>query len=339
MKLAGRIGRMGGLAVALGAGAWLCSLPLSAPASADSSGMGIATFGGLDPASLVGLTGSDPSGLNIDVSYNGMDLFHMGDATAHTGTGDFAIAYGDGASAEAGYGTTASGLSLVGQHDSAFADGAGSTAIAGGGDYDSATASNGATADSGFFVEPGVSGTGGSDDIASASGAGSMADAAGQMFNTATASGGGTADSGFIDHPGVGVSQGGTGDSAIASGAGSTAAAGFGNGDSASVSGTGDSAIAGFGNNDIAQVLGDHSGAFAGGIFGGPEGSNDFAASFGNLLQTLAVGSNNVVEIGTPFGSFDPIDVTAGATPPVDDLGLTDVLSGATSWVDGLLGL
>jgi hypothetical protein len=300
--------------------------------------MGIATLGGLDPASLVGLSGSDPSGLNIDVSYNGMDLFHMGDATAHTGTNDFAIAYGDGATADAGYGSTASGLSLVGQHDSAFADGAGSTAIAGGGDYDSATASNGATADSGFVTEPGVSATGGSDDIATATGAGSTADAVGQLYNTATASGGGTADSGFIYNPNGTLSLGGIGDSASASGVGSTAAAGVGNSDAASVSGTGDSAIAGFGNNDIAQVLGDHSSAFAGGIYGGPEGSNDFAASFGNFLQTLAVGSNNIVEIGTPFGSFDPVELTAGATP-VDDLGLTDVLSGATGWLDGLLGL
>ena len=82
--------------------------------------------------------------LNIDISYNGMDLFHMGDATANSGTGDLAIAYGDGATADAGYGSTSTGLSLVGQHDSAFADGGGSTAISGAGDYDSATASNGA---------------------------------------------------------------------------------------------------------------------------------------------------------------------------------------------------
>jgi hypothetical protein len=125
----------------------------------------------------------EPS-LNIDVSYNGMDLLHMGDATANSGTGDLAIAYGDGATADAGYGSTSSGLSLVGQHDSAFADGSGSTAISGAGDYDSATASNGAIAYSGLFIGNGVQATGGSDDIASASGAGSTALAGG--FNSVT---------------------------------------------------------------------------------------------------------------------------------------------------------
>lgn len=116
--------------------------------------------------------------LNVDISYNGQDLFHMGHATAHSGTNNLAIASGDGSTADAGYGETTGGLSLVGQHDSAFAYGADSTAIAGGGDSDSATATDGGTAYSGLFEAAGVSSTG-------ATGA------------TATASDGATADSGF----------------------------------------------------------------------------------------------------------------------------------------------
>jgi hypothetical protein len=46
-----------------------------------------------------------PSGLDIDVSYNGMDLFHMGDATANSGTGDLAIAFGTDAIANAATGS------------------------------------------------------------------------------------------------------------------------------------------------------------------------------------------------------------------------------------------
>jgi hypothetical protein len=301
------IGRVGGLAVGLAAGAWLASVPWMATADSGSSGLDI---GPLDAASaLPSVPGaeSDPSGLNIDISYNGGDVFQMGDATAHSGTGDLAIAYGDGATADAGYGSTPSGLSLVAQHDTAFADGAGSTAIAGGGDYDSATASNGGTADSGFFDTSGVSSTGGTYDTASADGAGSTADAAGQSFNTATASGGGTADSGFMVSPGH-VSAGGIGDSANANGTGSVADAGF-------------------GENDTAYVLGDHSTALAGGA-GGTEVpyDNDLAAAFGNDLLANATGANNLFVI-EPMSFGD----AAAALTPSDDFGLSSLLADLSS--------
>jgi hypothetical protein len=180
MKAARRLGRMGGLAVTLGTGAWLCSLPWSAPAGADTSGTALASLGGLDPASLVGLTGSDPSGLNIDVSYNGMDLYHVGDAVAHSGAGSWAIAYGDGATADAGTYTNPNGILTTGTGDYAFANGADSTAIATGSDYSTATASDGGSADSGSLQStfPGIGlFNGGSGDSATAAGTGSLAEA------------------------------------------------------------------------------------------------------------------------------------------------------------------
>jgi hypothetical protein len=226
MKLARCVGRVGGLAIALGTGAWLASVPWLAAADPGLSGLDLTSLSGLGLTDLLGPGPVEPA-LNIDISYNGMDVFHMGDATANSGTGDLAIAYGDGATADAGYGSTSSGLSLVGQHDSAFADGSGSTAIA------------------------------------SATGAGSTADALGQSFNTATASDGGTADSGFFAEPGH-LFNGGIGDFASASGDGSTAAAGFGNSDLADVSGVDSTALAGgfnsitetAGSSDIAEAFG-----------------------------------------------------------------------------------
>jgi hypothetical protein len=295
MKSARYIGRVGGLAIALGTGAWLASVPWSAAADTDWSVLNLVDPGGID---LVGPAAADPSGLNIDISYDGKTLLHMGDATAHSGTNDLAIAYGDGSTADAGYGSTPSGLSLVGQHDSAFADGAGSTANAGGGDGDYATASNGGTADSGFFAGSGVSATGGSDDVARASGAGSTADALGQSDNTATASDGGTADSGFYDEPGH-LFNGGIGDSA-------------------SATGTGSLADAGFGDSDTAEVIGAHSTALAGGFdsITGTAGSNDIAEAFGaDQTANAATGSNLFV--------IEPTDFTTAAG---GDVGLADVL-------------
>jgi hypothetical protein len=305
------IGRVGGLAVALGIGSALASVPWLAAADPSSDLTDVL----LGPGPIV------PSGLNIDVSYNGTDLFHMGDATANSGTGDLAIAYGDGATAEAGTGATSTGLSLVGQHDTAFADGAGSTAISGAGDYDSATASDGGTAYSGLFIGNGVQSTGGSDDTATATGAGSTADAMGQSDNTATASDGGTADSGFYD-AGTHLFNGGIGDFASASGEGSTAAAGF-------------------GNTDLASVFGTDSTALAGGFDSllGTAGSNDIAEAFGtDQIANAATGSN--------LFDFEPSVFTAAATDagataaPADDFGLSSLgVEGLAPGLESLINL
>jgi hypothetical protein len=307
MKSARSIGRVGGLAVALGFGAWLASVPWLAAADPDTSWLGL--------SDLVGPGGSDPSGLNIDVSYNGMDLFHMGDATADSAHGGLAIAYGAGSVADAGTYTNPDGVVTTGIGDFAFADGADSTAIATGADYSSATASDGATADSGIAILPGGGGLSSSSavfDSASASGVGSTADAEGGSFDAATASGGGTADSGFMP---AGV----PGEIFVGGG-----------GDSASASGTGSTADAGPGINDIAYVFGNSSHAIAGGSLFELNASNDFAAAFGNGLTANATGAFNLFQIATPFGDFDP--EAAGAVPS-DDLGLSTLLSDLSSWL------
>lgn len=138
MKHATRIGRLAGLAVGLGIGAALAASP--GVASAD----------------------------DFQISIDGMDLFPTAGntATASSGMGDFAIAFGDGASATAGGG--------VG--DFAIADGANSMAGAGNtegegtGNFDFASAfGTGSSAGAGD----------GSDDTAIANGTDSGAFAAG----------------------------------------------------------------------------------------------------------------------------------------------------------------
>lgn len=173
MKSTRCIGRVAGLAIELGTGTWVASVPWLAAAEPDSSGVAIADPSGLD---LVGPAAADPSGLNIEVSYNGMDLFHVGDATAISGNDSLAIAIGDGSTADAGT-YTADGATATGSGDYAFADGAGSTAVASGTDFDSATATDGATAYSGVVVLPDGISFGGSEggDVATATGAGSSA--------------------------------------------------------------------------------------------------------------------------------------------------------------------
>jgi hypothetical protein len=317
MKSATSIGRVGGLAVALGVGAWLASVPWLAAADPDTSGLDATA---LDPSALLGSAAADPSGLDFAVSYDGMTLFHMGDATATTPVGgdNLAIAYGDGSVAESGT-YTADGITSTGTGDYAFADGAGSTAVASGGASDSATASDGATAYSGPEFDPYSADFGptigpASYDSANASGAGSVADAGGGdlSFNTATASDGGTADSGFgYTPPATGtvgtLYDGGIGDHATASGAGTIADAGYGNGDIASVSGTDSTALAGgIGSTTLTT------------------GNFDFAGAFGNSVDANATPGSDLFQIALPFGDFGPD--AAGAVPS-DDLGLSTLLA------------
>src|SRR6185437_13362495 len=113
MRDARAIGRVGGLAVALGIGGALAAAPVVTP--------------------------------DIDISFDGMDVFHTDHHTAlaFSGPNDFAIAIGAGSHASAGAGdfpgqfdsavaegTNAFAVSGLGNSDSAFADGAGSIAEA-----------------------------------------------------------------------------------------------------------------------------------------------------------------------------------------------------------------
>jgi hypothetical protein len=104
MKHAPGIGRLAGLAVGLGIGAALAATP------------GIASADDLD----------------FQINIDGTNLFPTTDnsATATAGTGDIAIAFGNGASATANDGS----------FDAAFADGTDSTALANEGNYDFASA-------------------------------------------------------------------------------------------------------------------------------------------------------------------------------------------------------
>jgi hypothetical protein len=182
-----------GISLGTGLGAALAYSPAAA-ADPDSSGLGVSSLFGLDPSALVGSAGADPSGLDLAVSYDGVSLFHSGDATATSfaGQGDLAIAYGDGASAYAGE-DPLNGAPITSGDNYAFADGAGSTAISDS-PSSSAIATDGGTAYSGF------DGTGqpiGGDDFASASGSGSTAAAFGD-YDIADVSGtDSTATAGF----------------------------------------------------------------------------------------------------------------------------------------------
>ena len=236
----------------------------------------------------------------------------MGDATAHSGTNDLAIAYGDGATADSGYGSTPSGLSLVGQHDSAFADvlAAPPTPVAA-----TATTPRPATVapPSRVSLRGPVSRPPAAVTTPPPPAVWQTAHARGQSDNTATASDGGTADWGFFDEPGH-LFNGGIGDSA-------------------SANGTGSLADAGFGSHDLANVIGAHSTALAGGsnsITGGTAGSNDIAEALGNgLTANASTGSNLFAFEPTSFTAADGGDF--GLTDVLHDLGLNGLAPGLES--------
>jgi hypothetical protein len=141
----------------LGFGLAIAAAVTAAPgiASADSTTVDPAAIdtAAFDPSALIADSTSGIPGLNLAISIDGYTLFQSGDATAYSGTGDYAIAYGDGSDAEAGTtgnpgtgdfafadGTDSTASSGIGNFDSASAIGSGSTAVAGGGDGDTAFA-------------------------------------------------------------------------------------------------------------------------------------------------------------------------------------------------------
>jgi hypothetical protein len=304
------IARLGVLAVGLGIGAAVASTP--GVASADSSTDWLSSFdsllgGGALPALV-------PSTLDYQISIDGYDLFPTAgnSATAVSGSGDIAIAFGSGAyaTADGGFG------------DYALAD---------------STGSLGATAVAG---DPASGATGNNFDFASATGDGSFveagndtinfnySDTTGSSFDSASANGGtGAADAyaGFN----------GSGDSSSALGNGADAISGDnGSSDSASAVGQGVLAEAGHGsaatpaNYDSADVLGNLNApttnlteAVAGSTSLGLSGSSDNAfvidplgtvgstaiAGFGNNLDlagvlgddlhALAISASNMVDL------------------------------------------
>jgi hypothetical protein len=280
-----RIGRLGILAVGLGIGAAVASTPgiAAADTPADPFPFSSINLGDLFPAA----DAAPSSPLDLDISVDGHMLLDLGSsATATSGTGDIAIAYG-----------------------------ADSTAIADGGfgDYALATAETHAIA--GDFT-PGA--TGNNFDFASASGDASYAyagntglDTTGSSFDYASAS-----SEGASDTEGATALAGfdGSGDSATAVGQSTSAQAGVGAGssgtptpanfDSAIVLGNlttpttpGDAGFAVGGSNDTAFVVDPLGTVGSTAVAGNPGFNFDLAGVFGDALQATANTAGNLVDI------------------------------------------
>jgi hypothetical protein len=267
------IARLGILAVGLGIGAAAAYTPV---ASADSSTDWLSSIDSLLGAGAVPVV---PSALDYQISIDGYDLFPTAGntATATSGMGDIAIAFGSGsdAVAEGGFGDFASadgtgGLAIAGDEvagatgnnfDFASATGNGSNAAAGNpvGQFPDATGSSFDFASTDGANSAALAGFNGSGDSASAIGQ-NVESFAGVSANTATPANYDTADAlGNLSAPTTNLTE------AVA---GSTGLGLGGSGDTAFVLdplGTvGSTAIAGFGNNfDLAGVLGDDLHALA----------------------------------------------------------------------------
>jgi hypothetical protein len=299
---------------------WLAAVPGTAAADTDAGASDTAAPSSVPlPADVH----ADPLGLDIAVSYDGIDLVQMGDAVADSGAGDLALAVGNGAAAQAGYRVPASDYPFL-----AIALGTDSTAVAhagtaesiytAGSGLDSAVALDGATADAGFqTIAAPYDNTYSFGDVALASGATSTADAAGS-YDGAIAAGGGTADAGFSSTGGPFYPSplgAGPGDVAIADGAGS-------------------SAEADYSSWDTAVVVGHHSHALAGGL---PPGDfahpGDVAAVLGNMLTANA--TEGAGRIDVEVSNLINVAADAAAAASHDPGGLLADLS----WLPGVLGL
>jgi hypothetical protein len=323
---AGWSGRLGGLAIVLSTGMWLAAAAGTAAADTDT---GAADTAVLSSVPLPAGVHADPLGLDIAVSYDGIDLLQMGDAVADSGAGDLSLAVGHSATAQAGSGVPASDYPFL-----AVALGTDSTAIAhastvesiytsiytAGSGLDSAVALDGATADAGFqTIAAPYDNTYSFGDVAIASGAGSSADSAG-FSDYAIAAGGGMADSGFSSTGGPFLPSPlgeGPGDLAIAEGTGSTAAANY-------------------SRWDTAVALGHDSHALVGGL---PPGDfahpGDVAAVVGNMLTANATEGAGHIDVEVSNLTTVAADAAAASS---HELGLGGLLADL-SWLPGALGL
>jgi hypothetical protein len=261
MQLAPRIARLGTMAIGLGIGAALATIPGTAAAD---------TW----PPPF------DPN--DFAISIDGYTLFHDGTATATSGSGDIAIA--DGANSTA----TATG----GPFDSATAYGDDTNAISGGGngylDTASAVGDNSlATAEDGNF------------DTAQALGNGDNAGAESGNFDSASVSGGTTslALAGYGNNDTATVL--GTFSGSEATYGNDNMASVINTGTSAedtAFAGGNTSVTTVLGNDDIATVFGTGSDATSGSDASTP-GDFDLAAVFGDMLHTMATGVDNLFQI------------------------------------------
>jgi hypothetical protein len=289
MRHARRIGRLGMLAAGLGIGAALAGTP--GVASADSP------FG-LTPTELADVDQVlrllfDPSGADIQVSVDGMDLFPTAGntATANSGMGDIAIAVGTGANANSAGPAFPFGIPLGGGiGDVAFANGPGSTAdagILGSASFDFVYASG-----PGSFANAELGAT---LDVASAVGTGSHA----------VVGVGDTLDTAFANGP-ESFANVGLGEYDLAyAGAISSANAGVGTSDTAIAIGGGNANAEGFLSNALAD--GNNTTADAnGGIL------NSAFASGGNAEADAVTGNSDYASVINTGSAFD--EAVAGGT-------------------------
>jgi hypothetical protein len=245
-------------------------------------GLGI----GAAVASTPGVARAD----DFQISIDGMDLFSTvgNTATAYSGSGDIAIAYGDGASASAVGGT------------GDFALAAGSDADAGAGGSDVYNGIPGFTGDTGADDDTAIdigNNTGGLD---TGSFAGN-ADAAGGPADGGSNSGDTAIDIGNNSY----VPDGNVYEDGSRAGAGGLLGGiGDGNDDTAIVVGPNSFAGVGSGNDDVGSVF-DPSGTDGSTAIVGFSGDSDLGAVFGDgLHSTSAEGGNFLYDIMSPFGDL-----------------------------------
>jgi len=295
------IARAGLLAVGLGVSAAVISAPGSA--SADSSSAWLSDLiGGLS------IPAAAPSTLDLQISIDGFDLFSKtgNEATATSGSGDIAIAYGVGANASA----------TGGVGDFAYAQGSNAFAAAGGSSTDT-----GANYDTAIDIgnndaptvgtQPDGAAAGNADLIGNVSGATGSDDTAIDIGDNTSYNGIGGYDGAFAGGAPMFTESGnGNGDTAIDigdnSGFDNGSFAVFGNnnyaGDSGSNTGFLEGAYAAAGNGNTA--LADTSYTTYGQAFAG-EGDNNYADVLGpdNSIAVAGGGSHDVSYILDPFGT------------------------------------
>jgi hypothetical protein len=308
------VARLGMLAVGLGVGAAIASTP--GIAAADSSTDWLASIdsllGGALPAPAT-------SGLDLAISFDGYSLVSDGSASAYTGAAgngnyDLAIAYGDGATANA-YG---------GSGDSALADGSNAYANAGGGsgaNFDQAVDIGNNDLPSTGYYDGAYAGD--ADLIGNGSGGTGSYDTAIDIGNNTNDVGEGVGgNSGAFAGAGglVGVAGNGNNDTAIDIGNNS----GFGNGpaavdgnynyvsESGNTTGTNEGGFAAGGDNNTViantSYTSDGDGVLAGdgnGNYASVDGPTDSGGS--------AIGTGDIAYVWDPFGS-----TASGATAGLD---------------------
>jgi hypothetical protein len=270
------VARLGTLAVGLGIGMAVATTPVAAVADS-SADWAKDLFGG------AALPAPSMPDVNLAISIDGYSLVSEGTASAASGKGDFAIAYGDGASASA----------EGGNGDFAFADGSDALASAGGVSTD--TGANNDTAI----------------DIGNNTGFDDAARAGNSDLDGGTDGGTGSGDtaidignnSAFFDgsNAGAGGLVGGVGN---------------GNGDTAIDVGNNTGDVGGpwaiAGNDNYAGAFGDDTAGNDGAVAG--DGDSNIAEAVGLNTYAFADGGNsNVAYVFDPFGTGVGSEADAGA--------------------------